>query len=149
MSIECTPADCQNQKSTTLCTNCVRDLQAWLNKIPVRIAELSVTAAGPTTSCQRTLDGVTAGRSAKTSAEDERARTAPAKARPAGHTKPLAELGGHETSPEVLPVGGSQCKRINVTQRHFTGRGLTNGAPSSFFGNSFPVLALFEGNTFQ
>lgn len=45
MSHECTTSDCQHQTSTYLCTQCVRDLQAWLDKIPTLITELSVTIA--------------------------------------------------------------------------------------------------------
>ncbi|QDF19583.1 helix-turn-helix DNA-binding domain protein [Arthrobacter phage Kumotta] len=45
MSHECTTKDCLNHTSTYLCTQCVRDLQAWLDKIPVLIATLSVTIA--------------------------------------------------------------------------------------------------------
>lgn len=45
MSHECTTSDCLNHTSTYLCTQCVRDLQAWLDKIPVLITELSVTIA--------------------------------------------------------------------------------------------------------
>jgi hypothetical protein len=45
LSIECTTEDCANHTSTYLCTQCVRDLQAWLDKVPVLIAELSVTIA--------------------------------------------------------------------------------------------------------
>lgn len=45
MSHECTTSDCQNHTSTYLCTQCVRDLQAWLDKIPTLITELSVTIA--------------------------------------------------------------------------------------------------------
>ena len=45
MSIECTTVDCANHTSAYLCTNCVRDLQAWLDKVPVLIVELNVTIA--------------------------------------------------------------------------------------------------------
>lgn len=45
MSTECTTADCQNHTSTYLCTGCVRDLQAWLEKVPVLVHELGVTIA--------------------------------------------------------------------------------------------------------
>ncbi|SDK79665.1 hypothetical protein [Arthrobacter sp. ok362] len=45
MSLECTTVDCLNHTSTYLCTRCVTDLQAWLNKVPVLVTELSVTIA--------------------------------------------------------------------------------------------------------
>ena len=45
LSHECTTADCQNHTSTYLCTGCVRDLQAWLDKVPVLIGALHVTIA--------------------------------------------------------------------------------------------------------
>jgi hypothetical protein len=45
MSHECTTADCLNHTDTYLCTACVRDLQAWLDKVPVLIAALGVTIA--------------------------------------------------------------------------------------------------------
>ncbi|SDW33482.1 hypothetical protein SAMN04487912_102369 [Arthrobacter sp. cf158] len=45
MSHECTTSDCQNHTSTYLCTQCVRDLQAWLDKIPTLIEALGVTIA--------------------------------------------------------------------------------------------------------
>ncbi|MGM7776120.1 hypothetical protein ACSVHC_08890 [Arthrobacter sp. KNU-44] len=45
MSNECTTEDCANWTSTYLCTQCVRDLQAWLDKVPVMIAALGVTIA--------------------------------------------------------------------------------------------------------
>jgi hypothetical protein len=45
LSIECTTKDCANHTSTYLCTQCVRDLQAWLDKVPELITELSVTVA--------------------------------------------------------------------------------------------------------
>ena len=45
MSLECTTEDCANWTSTYLCTQCVRDLQAWLDKVPVLIVALNVTIA--------------------------------------------------------------------------------------------------------
>lgn len=45
MSIECTTVDCRNHTSTYLCTHCVTDLQAWLDKVPVLVAELRVSIA--------------------------------------------------------------------------------------------------------
>lgn len=45
MSLECTTQDCQNHTSTYLCTQCVTDLQAWLDKIPALIEALTVTVA--------------------------------------------------------------------------------------------------------
>lgn len=45
MSLECTTVDCLNHTSTYLCTQCVTDLQAWLDKVPVLIAALHVTIA--------------------------------------------------------------------------------------------------------
>lgn len=45
MSMECTTSDCANHTSTYLCTGCVRDLQAWLDKVPVLIVALNVTIA--------------------------------------------------------------------------------------------------------
>lgn len=45
MSTECTTSDCQNHTSAYLCTGCVRDLQAWIDKVPVLIIELNVTIA--------------------------------------------------------------------------------------------------------
>lgn len=45
MSLECTTEDCRNHTSTYLCTGCVRDLQAWLDKVPGLVRELSVTVA--------------------------------------------------------------------------------------------------------
>ncbi|WP_324644169.1 hypothetical protein [Pseudarthrobacter sp. LT1] len=44
MSQECTK-ECQNQAHNYLCGRCVSDLQAWIDKIPVLIVELSVTIA--------------------------------------------------------------------------------------------------------
>ena len=45
MSTECTTEDCSNWTSTYLCSQCVTDLQAWLDKVPTLITELSVTVA--------------------------------------------------------------------------------------------------------
>ena len=45
MSQECTTEDCANQTHNYLCGRCVSDLQAWIDKIPVLIIELSVTIA--------------------------------------------------------------------------------------------------------
>lgn len=45
MSQECTTEDCANQTHTYLCSRCVSDLQAWIDKIPVLIETLSVTIA--------------------------------------------------------------------------------------------------------
>lgn len=45
MSLECTTQDCQNHTSTYLCTQCVADLQAWLDKVPALIDALYVTIA--------------------------------------------------------------------------------------------------------
>jgi len=45
MSQECTTEDCANHTSTYLCTQCVTDLQAWLDRIPVLLIDLRVTIA--------------------------------------------------------------------------------------------------------
>ncbi|AYN57942.1 hypothetical protein PP640_gp92 [Arthrobacter phage Faja] len=45
MSVECTTEDCANHTSTYLCSQCVSDLQQWLDKVPTLITELSVTVA--------------------------------------------------------------------------------------------------------
>jgi hypothetical protein len=45
MSLECTTEDCGNNTSTYLCSQCVTDLQAWLDKVPTMRAELFVTMA--------------------------------------------------------------------------------------------------------
>ncbi|MBT8163054.1 MULTISPECIES: hypothetical protein [Arthrobacter] len=45
MSNECTTQDCANQTHTYLCNQCVRDLQAWIDKVPVLIQTLGVTIA--------------------------------------------------------------------------------------------------------
>jgi hypothetical protein len=42
---ECTTADCANQTSEYLCTRCVEDLQAWLEKIPSLVQDLHITVA--------------------------------------------------------------------------------------------------------
>jgi len=43
--MECTTDDCRNMSSAYLCTRCVSDLQAWLDRIPVLLVELRVTIA--------------------------------------------------------------------------------------------------------
>ena len=43
--IECTTKDCGNPTATYLCSQCTRDLQAWLDKIPELVADLHVTVA--------------------------------------------------------------------------------------------------------
>jgi hypothetical protein len=45
MSTECTTPDCANHTSTYLCSQCVADLQAWIDKIPDLITALDVTIA--------------------------------------------------------------------------------------------------------
>jgi len=45
VSMECTTDDCRNMTSTYLCTQCVSDLQSWLDRIPVLLVELRVTIA--------------------------------------------------------------------------------------------------------
>jgi len=45
MSLECTTEDCANHTSTYLCSQCVKDLQAWLDKVPDLIDALGVTVA--------------------------------------------------------------------------------------------------------
>jgi hypothetical protein len=45
LSNECTTEDCANWTSTYLCTQCARDLQAWLDKVDVLIETLGVTIA--------------------------------------------------------------------------------------------------------
>lgn len=45
MSTECTTADCQNWTSTYLCTQCVSDMQSWLDKVSELLPELDVTIA--------------------------------------------------------------------------------------------------------
>lgn len=42
---ECTTEDCGNHTSSYLCSQCVTDLQAWIDKTPVLIAALNVTIA--------------------------------------------------------------------------------------------------------
>ena len=43
--MECTTEDCQHFTSTYLCSQCVSDLQQWLDKIPALIDALYVTIA--------------------------------------------------------------------------------------------------------
>ena len=45
MSQECTTEDCRNMTSTYLCTQCVSDLQQWLDRVPDMREELFVTMA--------------------------------------------------------------------------------------------------------
>lgn len=45
MSMECTTEDCQHFTSAYLCSQCVSDLQQWLDKIPALIDALYVTIA--------------------------------------------------------------------------------------------------------
>jgi hypothetical protein len=45
MSLECTTEDCGNHTSTYLCSQCVADLQAWLDKVPPLVLALDVTIA--------------------------------------------------------------------------------------------------------
>lgn len=45
MSLECTTEDCQNWTSTYLCTQCVNDLQAWIDLAHGYAPELDVTIA--------------------------------------------------------------------------------------------------------
>ncbi|UXM92550.1 hypothetical protein [Paenarthrobacter sp. JL.01a] len=45
MSHECTTDGCLNHTDTYLCPQCVRDLQAWLDKVPTLITALTVTIA--------------------------------------------------------------------------------------------------------
>jgi len=45
MTQECTTDDCRNFTSEYLCTRCVSDLQAWLDRIPILLVELRVTIA--------------------------------------------------------------------------------------------------------
>lgn len=45
MSLECTTEDCRNLTHTYLCSQCVSDLQQWLDKVPDLIAALDVTIA--------------------------------------------------------------------------------------------------------
>lgn len=44
-TLECTTQDCRNMTSTYLCTRCVSDLQAWLDRVPALIVALDVTIA--------------------------------------------------------------------------------------------------------
>jgi len=94
--MECTTEDCQNHTSTYLCTQCVRDLQAWLDMVPDLVKALTVTIAKldnvrpaggggggghkPGSAAPINLDALqlqenlrTVGWNAKTYAEDERA----------------------------------------------------------------------------
>lgn len=41
----CTTPDCERATSTYLCTQCVSDLQAWIDKVPLLLPELDVTIA--------------------------------------------------------------------------------------------------------
>lgn len=43
--MECTTEDCGNGTSTYLCSQCVTDLQAWLDKVPPLVLALDVTIA--------------------------------------------------------------------------------------------------------
>ena len=43
--MECTTEDCRNMTSTYLCTQCVSDLQSWLDRVPILLVELRVTIA--------------------------------------------------------------------------------------------------------
>lgn len=43
--MECTTEECANHTSTYLCSQCVADLQAWLDKVPPLIEALYVTIA--------------------------------------------------------------------------------------------------------
>ena len=45
MTQECTTDDCRNMTSTYLCSQCVSDLQQWLDRIPILLVELRVTIA--------------------------------------------------------------------------------------------------------
>ena len=45
MSMECTTEDCANHTSTYLCSQCVSDLQQWLDRVPILLVELRVTIA--------------------------------------------------------------------------------------------------------
>ena len=45
MTQECTTEDCRNFTSEYLCTQCVSDLQSWLDRIPILLVELRVTIA--------------------------------------------------------------------------------------------------------
>ena len=45
MTMECTTEDCRNMTSTYLCTQCVSDLQQWLDRVPVLLGCLRVTIA--------------------------------------------------------------------------------------------------------
>lgn len=41
----CTTPDCERATSTYLCTQCVSDLQAWIDQVPLLLPELDVTIA--------------------------------------------------------------------------------------------------------
>ena len=43
--MECTTEDCNNGTSTYLCSQCVSDLQQWLDKVPPLVLALDVTIA--------------------------------------------------------------------------------------------------------
>jgi len=43
--MECTTEDCANGTSTYLCSQCVSDLQQWLDKVPPLVLALDVTIA--------------------------------------------------------------------------------------------------------
>jgi len=96
MTLECTTEDCRNMTSTYLCTQCVRDLQAWLDQVPALIQALGVTISKldnvrpvgggwnsggkPVSAAPLNLDALqlqanlrSVGWNAKTYAEDERA----------------------------------------------------------------------------
>ncbi|YCK81392.1 hypothetical protein M1D89_20330 [Arthrobacter sp. D3-18] len=45
MSHECTTDGCLNHTDTYVCDQCIRDLQAWLDKVPTLITALTVTIA--------------------------------------------------------------------------------------------------------
>ena len=45
MSLECTTEDCNNHTSTYLCSQCVSDLQQWIDKVPDLVEALDVTIA--------------------------------------------------------------------------------------------------------
>lgn len=45
MSHECTTDGCLNHTDTYLCDQCIRDLQAWLDKVPILVVALTVTIA--------------------------------------------------------------------------------------------------------
>lgn len=45
MTFECTTTDCANHTSAYLCTQCISDLQQWIDKAMLLIPELDVTIA--------------------------------------------------------------------------------------------------------